>query len=230
MSTADKNSRLLGVAFVIQFVTSFISGAFLQPALIVPGNIGESMIRIAQHPALMKACVLVDMLTALGVIFLRTMLCVAVRGVHEKLALTALGFYVLEGALLAASRSDAFALLRISQEYVGASQPQSLQTLAVLALETRDFVGSTLHMLAFCAGAILFYSLLARTSIVPRWMSLWGLITVVPLLVMTLLAIFDYQAPFVVALPYVPFELVIGVWLLIKGAPDSPAAYQHRHL
>jgi hypothetical protein len=48
-----KTSRMLGVAFIIQFVTPFSSGAFLKPALITPGDIGASMIRIAQHPALM---------------------------------------------------------------------------------------------------------------------------------------------------------------------------------
>ena len=220
MNTDHKTSRILGVAFIVQFVTSFGSGVFLQPALIVPGDIGETMIRIARHPALMQASILVDMLTALGVIFLGAMLFVTVRGVHEKLALTALAFYVLEGALLAASRSDAFTLLRISQEYAGAGQPAALRAMAALALESARFVGSTLHMLACCAGAILFYSLLARSGAVPRWMPLWGLIAIIPLLITTLLSIFDYQVPFGVGLPYVPFELVIGVWILIKGVRE----------
>jgi hypothetical protein len=52
MKTVTKTSRLLGVAFLLQFVTSFGSGFFLQPALIVPGNSSESMIRIANHPLL----------------------------------------------------------------------------------------------------------------------------------------------------------------------------------
>jgi predicted RND superfamily exporter protein len=47
----------------------------------------------------------------------------------------------------------------------------------------------TLHMLAFCLGAILFYTLLDKARIVPRWLSLWGLITVFPLLIGTLAAI-----------------------------------------
>ena len=38
METVDKVSRVLGVALYLQFVTSFSSGVFLQPALIVPGN------------------------------------------------------------------------------------------------------------------------------------------------------------------------------------------------
>jgi hypothetical protein len=220
MNVVKKTSRLLGGAFLIQFVTSFSNGVFLQPTLIVPGNISETMLRVASHPALMKVTILLDMMTALGVIFLGAMLFTVVRGIHEKLALTALGFYILEGSLLAGSQMNAFALLRISQEYSTIGQPTALQIMATLALESGHFVGATLHTLAFCAGAILFYSLLTRSSTIPRWISFWGLITVIPVLIMTLLALFNYQVPFILALPYVPFELVIGVWLLLKGVPE----------
>ena len=47
----------------------------------------------------------------------------------EKIALVALGFYILEAALLAVSRIEAFSLLRISQEYVIAGQPAYLETM-----------------------------------------------------------------------------------------------------
>ena len=35
MSTNKKVSRILGVAFLLQFVTSFSSGSFIQPAWLV---------------------------------------------------------------------------------------------------------------------------------------------------------------------------------------------------
>lgn len=108
------------------------------------------------------------------------------------------------------------------EEYATAGQPAYLQTMATLALESMDFVGSTLHMLAFCLGGILFYYLLHKSGMVPRALSLWGLITIWPLLIMTLLAIFDYQVPFFIALPYVPFEFAIGVWILVKGIREEP--------
>jgi hypothetical protein len=76
---------------------------------------------------------------------------------------------------------------------------------------------SALAMLAFCLGAILFYYLLDKSRIVPRVLSLWGLITVFPCLVGTLSALFGYKLPFFVYLPYAPFEFVIGVWILVKG-------------
>jgi len=47
-----------------------ISGTILRQSLIVPGNISESMINIANNASLMRANILVDMLTALGIIFL----------------------------------------------------------------------------------------------------------------------------------------------------------------
>jgi hypothetical protein len=224
MNTVNKTSKILGVAFLFQFVTSFSSGLFLQPALIVPGNISETMLRIADNPSLMKANILIDMLTALGVIFLGAILFLTLRKQNEKMALTALGFYILEGALLAVSRAEAFSLLRLSQEYVAAGQPAYLQTMANLALESMDFVGFTLHMLVFCLGAILFYFLLYKSRVVPVVLSLWGLITVLPLLIATLLGIFDYQVPFFVAIPYVPFEFVIGVWILVKGIKNDAQA------
>jgi hypothetical protein len=221
MSTYQKTSRVLGVAFLLQFVTSFSNGVFIEPLWLVPGNISETMLKIGDNPLLFKAYILIDMLTALGIIFLGAILFITLREQNEKMAFVALGFYILEAALLASSRLATFSLLLISQEYVTAGGPDYLQSLGNLALESMDFVGFTLHMLAFCLGAILFYYLLYKSRLVPRVLSLWGLITIFPLLIGTLADIFDYQVPFVIALPYVPFEFVIGVWILVKGIPET---------
>jgi hypothetical protein len=221
MNTNDNTSRILGVAFLLQFITSVSSGLFIQPAWLVPGNIHETMLKIANNPGVMRTNILVDMLTALGVIFLGAMLFVTLRKYNEKIALIGLGFYILEGALLAASRSEAFSLLRISQEYVAAGSPAYMQMMANLALESMDFVGFKLHVLAFCLGAILFYYLLYKSSLVPRVLSLWGLITILPLLAANLFDIFGYQVPQFVGLPYFPFEFVTGLWILVKGIPET---------
>jgi hypothetical protein len=135
------------------------------------------------------------------------------------LALTALGFYILEGALLAVSRIGIFSLLQLSQEYAQTGRPESLTVFGKVALEAADYVGDTLHVLAFCLGAILFYILLYQSKAVPNWLSLWGLITVIPVLAGTLTAIFDVHLPYIFFLPYFPFEFVIGIWILIKGIP-----------
>jgi hypothetical protein len=221
MDQLTRSSRMLGIAFLFQFMTSFSSGVFLSKAWNVDGNMSETMLKIANNAFLFRANILVDMLTALGVIFLGVALYVTLRRGGEKTALAAMAFYTLEGVLLAASRMAAFALLRLSQEFTTAGQPVSLLLPADVAYQSMKFLGSTLAMLAFCAGAILFYTLLDRARLLPRLLSLWGLVTVIPCLVGTLAAIFGYTVPFAIYLPYVPFELVIGVWILVKGIESN---------
>jgi hypothetical protein len=174
------------------------------------------MIKIANNAWLMRVNILGEMITAVGIIFLGAVLFIILRKQNEKIALVALGFYILEAALLAASRISAFSLLRISQEYIAAGNPVYLQTMGQVAFESMNF-GYTLLMLAFCPGGILFYYLLYKSGVVPRALSLWGLITVFPCLIGTLFAVFGYEVPFFVYLPYVPFEFAIGVWILVKG-------------
>jgi len=216
MNENRKASRILGIAFLFQFITSFSSGVFVKSAWFVPEDMGTTMLNIAANPGLIRMNIFVDMLTALGVIFLGALLYSTLRSQDEKFALTALSFYILETALLAVSRMDTFSLLRLSQEYAAAGQPAELLFLGQVAYESMEFVGSTLHMLAFCAGAILFYFLLDRSHMVPRWMSLWGLAAVFPMLVGTIAQIFGHTLPFHIYMPYIPFEMVIGLWLLIN--------------
>lgn len=220
MSTHQKTSRILGLAFLLQVITSYSSGLFFRALWLVPDDISATMLKIAENPNLLRVNILVDMLTALGVIFLGAVLFVTLKKENEKLALTALGFYILEGALLAASRMATFSLLHFSAEFASTGQPENLLAFGNLALEAMDYVGDTLHVLAFCLGAILFYVLLYKSKAVPRWLSLWGLITVIPVLAGTLTAIFDVHLPFILFLPYFPFELVIGIWIFVKGVPE----------
>jgi hypothetical protein len=217
MNTINKTSRILGLAFLLQFITSFASAMFLRATWYVPDDMSETLIKIASNPSMLRVNILFDMLTALGVIFLGAMLFITLRKQNEKMALTALGFYILEGALLASSRLATFALLGLSQAYVAAGHAADLTLLGQIAFDSMEFVGSGLHMLAFCLGGPLFYYLLDKARIVPRVLSLWGLIAVLPFVIGAPLAVMGYEVPMAFYLPYVPFELVIGIWILVKG-------------
>ena len=215
-----KTTRILGLAFLLQFITSIASGMVLRATWYVPGNMSETLVKIASNPSMLRVNILFDMLTALGVIFLGAMLFITLRKQNEKMALTALGFYILEAALLATSRLATFSLLRLSQEYAAAGHAADLTLLGQIAFDAMEFVGGSLHMLAFIPGAVMFYYLLDKARIVPRVLSLWGLIAVLPFLIGTPLALMGYEIPVALYLPYIPFELVIGIWILVKGIPE----------
>ena len=69
-------------------------------------------------------------------------------------------------------------------------RPEDLQTLGNLALDTMNF-GSGLLMLPCCIGIILFCYLLYKSHVIPRVLSVWGLISVA----MVLVAAADHTFP-----------------------------------
>ncbi len=212
-----KKNRILGIAFLIQCVTPLIASAVLFNPLISGNDIIQIIARVAANPMQMRAAILGEMISALGIIFLGVVLYQFLRKENEIMALTGLGFYIMEAVLVVISRSAGFTLLGISQESVMTGNPAYLQSMAGVLVTTINYY-YTLAMLAFSIGAPLFYILLYRSRMVPSALALWGLITaIIPCLAATLLSMLGIKLPFFVYLPYAPFEFVIGIWILIKG-------------
>jgi hypothetical protein len=209
--------RVLGFAFLFQGLTSLASGIFFSSAMKAGGDGAAFLERLASNPMLARAGMLCDMGTAIGVVFLGAALCAALRKHGEILALTGFGLYILEGALIAAGRIDAFSLLRMGQEYVSAGSPPLLGALAAIGSDAAAYGSMTLSMAAFSVGAIPLYYLLFKTRIVPRPIGAWGLISVLFCLAGTLLSMFGYPPPIVFYAPYIPFEFFIAVWIIVKG-------------
>lgn len=221
MRTDRPRSRLLGFALLFQAVTSILSGAVLLGPLVVAGDIDATMARFAAHALQARAAILGDALTALGIVLLAAVFYRTLRARGETASLVALGLYLVEATLLMVSRVSAYALLQVSQTLgavgaVGAGEP--LRAMAVAAHASMEFA-YTLHMLPFCLGAILFYALLDKGRLIPRILSLWGVVTVPIALVATVLALLGVEVPFAVYLPYAPWEFVVGIYLLIVGIP-----------
>jgi len=95
-----------------------------------------------------------------------------------------------------------------------------LQTLGNLFYESAEF-GDWLHMLPFALGATLFYYLFFKSGYIPQALSLFGLIAALLALIGTPLGLLGYDVPIFVFLPNLPFELGIGLWLIVKGIRDG---------
>jgi len=74
--------------------------------------------------------------------------------------------------------------------------------------------------IAFLVGASCLYASFYRTRLIPRWLSGWGLIAVVPFMMNALLHYFDVDLGsgmgFLEA-PLAAQEMVMALWLIIKG-------------
>ena len=240
MSTeaADQTPRYLGAAFVFQFVTSLTAGVLSAPLL--DGRTFEVLWDISNSPGRMRASIVLELLTSIGIIAMTSLLYVVLHRQSRPLALVALGLWMSEAVFLTIKTLGLYALLGLSQDTVGAgtvtaSAASAAQSSASLALGVSQHAGD-IDMLFFCVGAMLWYSLLYRSRIVPRALTLWGLLAVPLVLAATLLLLWDrdLEPSRVLYAPYVPFELTLGLWLLVKGAEplhpgaQRPGAVDHR--
>ncbi len=220
MSPDRSTTRFLGVAFLLQAMASLVSGLFLLQPLTASGNISSIMHAFADNAMQVQANIVGEMITAIGIVMLGTLLYLTLKRVDVRIALVAMGLYLMEATVLVVSRISVFLLLLVSQEAGTAADPVYLQTLGKLFYEAQEF-GYSLHMVPFALGATLFYFLFFKSRLIPRWLSIWGLIAAPMALVGSVLLLFSITVPIIVFLPNLPFELTIGVWLLVKGTTDS---------
>ena len=71
----------------------------------------------------------------------------------------------------------------------------------------------------FIAGALLFYILLYRTKVVPRFISVWGGLATLALFAVTILGLFGVKSQMldVLVAPMILNELFLAIWLMVKG-------------
>ena len=151
---------------------------------------------------------------------------------NPVLALGAVGFRISEGVLRFISVSVLLSIITLSQLYVKAGAPDSsyYQTLGALLSAVRLWVGSGVgQLLAFSIGCTLYYIIFYQTRLVPRWITVWGLVFGILGIVSTALVSTGLLAPFstehiVMVIPMLPQEIVLAVWLVVKGFNPSAIA------
>jgi hypothetical protein len=146
----------------------------------------------------------------------------------------ALGYVVFRGALEGAGYMGIVGswllLLPLGRVYQpGIANGAQLQALGQVLLHGTE-VGVVL-MIAFSLGGLLFYALLYRSKLVPRWLSAWGLAAILLSMAAGLLAMFGVTdllsaTTTVLQLPIFVQEMVLALWLILKGF--DPIAYSSK--
>ena len=93
-------------------------------------------------------------------------------------------------------------------------------------LAARDWAFGFIGTLPFALGALMYYYVLYRSRLVPRWLSGWGLVGAGLCLVATVYAGFTQEFGFstvnnVLNIPIGVQEMVLAVWLIVKGFNPS---------
>jgi hypothetical protein len=153
----------------------------------------------------------------LSVVGIAVLLYPVLRPHGEGLALGYVAMRILESGLLLAAAMGARVALGVS---VAGGSPQD-ETSAAVALAIREWTYITGSLLMLGVSAIILYTLLWRSRLVPAWLSLWGLAGGVLILARGVAAVGglemagEMQALF--AAPIGLQEMVLAVWLIVRG-------------
>ncbi len=212
----------MGVLFLTALGSSLLSGVFLgspiAPDYLVAFSTNENNVLIG---------VLLMLVLTASVVSIPIMMFPIFKKHNESLALGYVGARIFEGFSDAIMAISPLLLLTLSREYVTAEAPVAsyFQTSGTLLIALSDWV-SVLENIPYCLGALTFYYLLYQSKLLPRWLSVWGLIGATLLLTRVPLSmfVFDPLSTAILAIPIIVNEVVLAVWLIHKGFNSSTIA------
>jgi hypothetical protein len=205
--------QLLGITFFVQASTSLIGGLLFKN-LESKTNIETTISNISTHMLTFNISVLLQFATAIVIIMLGVAIYETAGHTNKALAKIGLFLYALEATLLAVGQICLIGLMKVGELYL-ANGDLGLLNLGEVLLKCRHFSGE-IAMLPFGIGAIFFYYLLMKAKIIPKWLALWGLVTAPCIMVYFTLGTMGIALPFAICIPYVPFEFLTGVFIMIK--------------
>jgi hypothetical protein len=210
--------RLLGAAYLFVILTSLSCGLLLKSAA-GSGSVSEVLVNVSSNTGLFRILILDGLLNSVGIVALAALLYVVLKEQGKLMARVALGLWLAEAILYAIIQLGLLALIPLSTEFVAAGAPAGsfYQTLGDFLYNGVFSQGMTLHMWFYCTGGLLWYYLFYRSNYIPRAISVFGLLAVVLGLGSVVFQLLGFEVPILVSLPLLPFELAIGVWLLIRG-------------
>lgn len=182
----------------------------------------------AQHSGAVVTGALLVLVMGLSLAFVPVVLFPVLRRVDEVLAI---GYLVMRGAVETAcyvlSAISLLLLLPLGEVMSagpGTASPAGIRLGALLA-DPAD-VGAVLA-LVFCLGGVMFYLLLYRSRIVPRWIALWGLAAIPFYVAAYLLAMYavigaNSTELNLLVIPLAVQEMVLAIWLIVKGFNLEP--------
>jgi hypothetical protein len=132
----------------------------------------------------------------------------------------------LEGTFYFLSTLGLLTLVALGNEYIATgANSAALQSMGNVLYQFSDRL-AVVGPIFFLIGAACLYISFYRTRLIPRWLSVWGLIGVASSMVSALLNFFhmDTGYGFYLEMVIVPQEMVMAVWLIVKGFNPSAIA------
>lgn len=220
MREYKKNAIFIGALFIITMLAGMIDAYFVAPELKSPiANVLHLDIKL-----LLGVFSILAM--AIGIVFIAIVFYPVIKKHSESIALTYVVFRTIECILLLIGPICYLYLIALSSVSIGESDSQYFVTATAMAVKIK-FYGYQIAMIVLGFGSIFLCYSLYVSRLIPRFLSIWGGIGYLLLL---LSAVFDICGLIdttngLGAILYVPgglWEFLgLPLWLFIKGFNES---------
>ena len=198
-------------------VASLSGGGSLESILDVP----DYLISVSANKTQVTIGVSLELVNGIAVIGIAIMLFPILKQHDEGLALGYVGFRIIESILCIVTAIIPLLLITLSKEYSEAPDAPYIQSLGTILRTLRSDLAEILIPLFFSLGALLFYSLLYKSKLIPRFISAWGFIGAIFIFTLIFLEV-GVIINLILVLPIILNEIFLGIWLISKGFRPSP--------
>lgn len=221
MNTNRKTAIIVGALFITATVVSSLYYVIVTPILDAP----DYLIKVSENETQVIIGVLFYLIDCAAVVLIPIMLFPIFKKHNEALALGYVGSRIIESVILIVGHISLLSLLTLSQEYAqaAATDASNIQALGALLLSVHDWIHLLGVEIVFALTAVILNYLLYQSKLIPRFISVWGVIALISLLIVNLLEITG-RSPAMSIFFYLPIvlnEVFLAIWLIVKGFNSS---------
>ena len=219
-----KTARIVGVLFIIATAAPILSVAFV-PLMFGPADLANVWL-LAANENQIRIGALLEFTMAAAIAAIPICMYPILKKYNESMALGYVVGRLVEGLMFIIGTISLLTLLALSKEFAFAGAPSAAyyQTIGTAVLAVRSGQ-SIFAQFGFSLGSLMFYYILYKSRLIPRWLSGWSLIGAVLFLASAFLALFGYGSESTIYLlmnaPGGVGEMVFAVWLIVKGFNPS---------
>ena len=219
LNSGRNTARIVGILFLIATAAPLLSIIFV-PVIIGPESI-ENVWLLAANETNTRIGALLEFTMAVAVASIPICIYPIMKKQNQSMALGYVIGRLVEGIMFTIGTICLIVLLTLSKEYAITGTSDALTTqLGLLVLSIRS-AQSIFAQFSFSLGSLMFYYMLYKTKLIPRWLSSWSLIGAVMFLASAFVVIFGSDSSSTTYLllnaPGGLGEMVFAIWLIIKG-------------
>lgn len=224
MDTTRGISIAAGAIFIVAGIAGLAAPA-IQPHLAGSNDLAG----VAGHPNQVAVSALLYLIAAGTSVGIAIALYPVLKEVSAGLAMASVVFRTIEAVFYTVAVVSFLSIWSLGQQFATATAADraAIQVMANSLLSVRDHATVT-GVFAYCTGAMIYYVLFYRSRLVPRWLSVWGMVGILLMLTACVLALFRNNAVtgyVLLILPILIQEYALAIWLLIKGFSPSARVF-----